>query len=115
MKTLLKIFAIAAALGLAPAAAMAQDNAAQPATATALPAQPQDASAPPLASGGEAPAPAEVAATTKAAAAPAATKPTVGVGMPDGRMGLQDQFTPIGEEASWFHNSILMPIMHDKI
>ncbi|WP_106640305.1 cytochrome c oxidase subunit II [Allosphingosinicella vermicomposti] len=111
MKTLLKVIAIAAAFGLAPSAAMAQTNEAAPAAATALPAQPADASQPPLASGGKAPSDATVAATTQAAAAPTPTAPEPGVGQPDGRMGLQDQFTPIGEEASWFHNVILMPVI----
>ena len=26
-------------------------------------------------------------------------------------MGFQDQFTPIGEEAAWFHNVILLPVI----
>jgi cytochrome c oxidase subunit 2 len=34
--------------------------------------------------------------------------PTPGIGEPDGRMGLQDQFTPIGEEAAAFHNGPLL-------
>ena len=34
--------------------------------------------------------------------------PTPGIGMPDGRMGTQDQFTPIGREASAFHNNWLL-------
>jgi cytochrome c oxidase subunit 2 len=45
-------------------------------------------------------------------AAPAATfdhAPAVkGIGMPDGRMGLQDQFTPVGREAAAFHNNWLL-------
>jgi len=110
MNALLKIVAIAAAFGIVPTAAMAQDNATQPAAQT-LPAQPQEASAPPLASGGEAPADATVANTTQAAAAPTPTAPEPGVGQPDGRMGLQDQFTPIGEEAAWFHNQLLLPVI----
>jgi cytochrome c oxidase subunit 2 len=36
--------------------------------------------------------------------------PTPGIGMPDGRKGLQDQFTPIGREASTFHDYVLLPI-----
>ncbi len=34
--------------------------------------------------------------------------PTPGIGMPDGRMGLQDQFTPVGREAAAFHNNWLL-------
>jgi cytochrome c oxidase subunit 2 len=33
----------------------------------------------------------------------------VGIGQPDGRWQLQNQYTPIGREAAWFHNWILMP------
>jgi hypothetical protein len=33
------------------------------------------------------------------ARSPRATAPSVGIGQPDGRAGIQDQFTPIGEEA----------------
>ncbi len=36
--------------------------------------------------------------------------PTPGVGQPDGRKGLQMQVTPIGEEASAFHNNWLLPL-----
>jgi cytochrome c oxidase subunit 2 len=60
------------------------------------------------------PAPAADAATANSvadnAAAPAfpRTAPTPGIGQPDGRLGLQDQVTPIGHEAYWFHENILM-------
>ncbi len=119
MKNLLKIFAIAAAFGLAPAAGYAQEsNAAasttQPAApvaapaGTAIPAQPQTVSDPAIANiTGEEPSDASVANSTMAARA----VPEPGVGQPDGRMALQDQFTPIGEEAAWFHNAILMPVI----
>jgi len=36
--------------------------------------------------------------------------PTPGIGEPDGRKGLQDQVTPIGREASAFHNNWLLTI-----
>ena len=49
------------------------------------------------------------AATTKAPA-PAEVVPTPGIGMPDGRIGLQDQVTPIGNEAANFHNHWLVPL-----
>jgi cytochrome c oxidase subunit 2 len=59
-------------------------------------------------------APAATAAPA-AVAAPAAAfsyaAPTPGIGMPDGRMGLQDQVTEVGREAAWMHDIILMPIM----
>lgn len=114
MNALFKIVAIAAAFGLAPAAAMAQDTATAPAAqaspptaAVGLPAQPQDASQPPIVTTGEEPSEATVAQTVDVPA----TAPTPGVGQPDGRMGLQDQFTPIGEEAAWFHNQLLLPVI----
>ena len=34
--------------------------------------------------------------------------PTPGIGEPDGRKGIQDQVTPIGEEAAAFHNNWLL-------
>ena len=39
------------------------------------------------------------------------TAPTPGIGQPDGRYGLQDQVSPIGAEALWFHDIILMPLI----
>jgi cytochrome c oxidase subunit 2 len=102
MKTILKLAAVAAAFGMAPAAIHA------------APAAPAATAAPAAA---PAPAPADTAApATSNAAAPAAaaqplTAPTPGIGQPDGRYGLQDQVTPIGEEASWFHNVILLPLI----
>ena len=130
MKSLLKIIAAAALAGLAPVAASGQAAPAQPTPApaatqaapapapgqaapapggpapTATPpggAQPADVSAPDAPSGR--PSDAAVAQTT--AASDATAEP--GIGQPDGRWKLQDQFTPIGEEAAWFHNWILMP------
>lgn len=119
MKTLLKIIAVAAAFGLAPAAAMAQPASGArpvpvtqqavpdtlPGTGVEVPPQPGAVSDPAVANiAGEEPADAEVAQTT---IAPVSPQP--GIGQPDGRMNLQDQFTPIGEEAAWFHNVILLP------
>jgi cytochrome c oxidase subunit 2 len=126
MKTLLKIFAVAAALGLTPASALAQ--AAQPAPTAQQPqmkgappsdaisaqsqarggAQPEEISQPGLANPtGEEPSDAQVAQSTAAAR----TSPVVGIGQPDGRMGIQDQVTPIGRQAAWFHNILLMPLI----
>ncbi|HEY0628562.1 MAG TPA: cytochrome c oxidase subunit II [Sphingomicrobium sp.] len=86
-----------------------------PATATA---QGTEAAAP--ASGAPAaPAPAGVPADAAATPAPAATpaapaidhvEPTPGIGVPDGRMGLQDQFTEVGEQAASFHNNWLLTL-----
>ena len=126
MKTLFKIVAVAAAFGLTPVAAMAQAPQqvlpAQPkeelvpvaknapptdavsAASQAAPAQPQDVSA----AGNTAPETANVAA---AAPAVARATPTPGLGQPDGRMGVQDQVTEIGQEAAWFHNAILLPVI----
>lgn len=118
MKTLFKLLAVAAALGLAPAAGHAQAPAPQSAQTAApptdaisaqsqaQPAQPEQSSDPALATiPGEEPSDATVAN----AAFQSTARPELGVGQPDGRMALQDQFTPIGEEAAWFHNWILMP------
>lgn len=120
MNTLLKIIAVAAALGLAPAAASAQPaSGARPVPITEqavperlpgqpqieVPAQPGAVSDPAQATlTGEEPADATVAQTT---IAPVSPQP--GIGQPDGRMNLQDQFTPIGREAASFHNYILLP------
>src|SRR3712207_878369 len=139
MKTLLKIFAVAAALGLTPAAVIAQ--AAQPAPASAAAAtpapaantaasqqlkgappsdaisaesqarggaQPQEISQPGVANPtGEEPSDATVAQATMASR----TSPVVGIGQPDGRMSIQDQVTPIGRQAAWFHNVLLLPLI----
>ncbi|MBA3675929.1 MAG: cytochrome c oxidase subunit II [Sphingosinicella sp.] len=113
MKTLLKIIAVASAFGLIPASAIAQDaNLAQPKQELAAPvatggAQPQEVSPAAPVSAGEAPSDAQVEKATIASR----TAPTPGIGQPDGRMGVQDQVTPIGEEAAWFHNVILMPVI----
>lgn len=121
MKSLLKLVAIAAAFGLAPAA-MAQSPAApeaqpglQPsappsdaisAQSQAAPAQPAEASDPAVATiPNEAPSDSQVAQ----AISEATHSPVQGIGQPDGRMGLQQQFTPIGEEAAWFHDYIILP------
>jgi cytochrome c oxidase subunit 2 len=110
MKTLIKIIAVAAAFGLSPASALAQDNAAIAPNDT-LVAQPQLApvESPATANAAEA-APAGDAAATPAVATERAA-PVEGIGQPDGRMGLQDQFSPVGEDAAWFHDLVLMPVI----
>jgi cytochrome c oxidase subunit 2 len=42
--------------------------------------------------------------------APPTVAPTPGIGEPDGRMMLQNQVTPIGEEAATFHDYWLLPL-----
>ncbi|WP_350140012.1 cytochrome c oxidase subunit II [Parasphingopyxis sp.] len=37
--------------------------------------------------------------------------PVEAIGQPDGRLGLQDQFTEVGQQGADFHNYILMPII----
>jgi cytochrome c oxidase subunit 2 len=124
MKILLKLFAAAAVLGMAPAAASAQPGAPAPATASAPAApaqQPIDAIS---ANSQAAPAgPADVSANglqseaspsnaqIEAAPTGARSTPTPGIGQPDGGIHLQQQFTPIGKEASRFHNIILVPLI----
>ena len=93
MKTLLKFLVVAAALGLTPAAATAQ----------------QDSNAAPQAAASQT-APAGEAAK-KAIDPIDHAKPEAGIGMPDGRMGFQNQYTAIGEDALWFHDKMLMPII----
>jgi len=51
----------------------------------------------------------EAAANTAAAPAPVLA-PTPGIGVPDGRMGLQEQVTEIGREAATFHNVWLLTV-----
>jgi cytochrome c oxidase subunit 2 len=69
----------------------------------------------PAAAQSPAAAPTTVAATAAPAAAakpagPALVAPTPGIGQPDGRIGLQDQVTPIGNEAANFHDYWLVPL-----
>jgi cytochrome c oxidase subunit 2 len=64
-----------------------------------------------------APAANDNAATAPASPTPAAggyvpMAPTPGKGMPvDGRLGLQEQFSPIGDYGRWMHDGILMPLI----
>jgi cytochrome c oxidase subunit 2 len=106
MKRIGWAFALAAAW-LTPAAAQAP--ASPPATSTPAAAQPN--TAPPAGFAQNANKP--DAATATPAQEPVALPtmaPTPGVGEPDGRMGLQDQVSPIGHEAAGFHNNILLPL-----
>ena len=123
MKTLLKIFAVAAVLGMVPAGASAQQTATAPAAASnaatdqkaappsdaisaasqAAPAQPDQVSASNMGST-QPPANSHVASVASA-------RPTEGIGQPTDKLGFQPQVTPIGEEALWFHNYILLPLI----
>jgi cytochrome c oxidase subunit 2 len=128
MKTFLKIIAVAAAFGLAPAGASAQQTDGTAAQAAqngqtperVAPAAAQTAAPSPAVTGAPSEAStassANIIAPTSAAETPAGTpsystaiRPEQSVGQPDGRMGLQDQYSPIGREAAGFHNYILMP------
>jgi cytochrome c oxidase subunit II len=121
MKILFKLAAFAAAFGLASGAALAVTPGAPPGTTDSPTMTPP--AAPPAAAPAPAPAPAPALAANSAVAvapataaaptppAPPRTAPTPGIGQPDGRLGLQDQVSPIGQEALAFHNHILMPLI----
>ena len=102
MKNFLKLFAIAAAFGMAPAASLAAPAPA-PAPAASAPAAPAaSASATDHAANSAAP----------AVAAPAPAAPTAGIGQPvQGAYGLQDPVSPIGVRGLWFHDVILVPLI----
>ena len=103
-----------------PAAAPAPGVSAAPTTAPGgNPVDSPQAAATSAAAPGTAAPQADAAEPSAAAAAPGAAAgsytpmaPTEGKGMPvDGRLGLQEQYSPIGEEALFFHDAILMPII----
>ncbi|KTF70765.1 cytochrome c oxidase subunit II [Sphingomonas sp. HT-1] len=97
----LSFTSILLAAGLAFASpTVAQTTAAEPAAAVA-PAAPA-----------EPPAAAKVADPTVDAKGMPLTRPAPGVGQPvDRGISLQPQVTPTGEEAHWFHNTILLPLI----
>ena len=105
MKTFLKLFAIAAAFGMAPAAALAAPAPAAPATARS--AAPATASSAPAASDQSA----NSAAAAPAVAAPTPLAPANGFGQPEDRLGLQQPVSPIGVRGLWVHDWILMPLI----
>ena len=91
-----------AAAALTPGAAMAQaPAAAPPVTAAPAPATPAPAGAP-----------ADAAAPAAAPAAPGIdhVAPTPGIGVPDGRLGVQDQVTELGRQAASFHDNWLLTL-----
>ena len=97
------------AAGLAFAApALAQEPAAAPAAPAAAPAA-TDNSAAPVADNAAAPA---VADPTLDASGKPKTAPVAGIGQPtDGVYGIQEQVTPNGRTAHWFHDVILFPLI----
>jgi len=99
MKIFLKLFAIAAAFGMAPATALAAPSAPPaPATASSAPAASDH--------GGNS------AAAAPVVAAPTPTAPTPGIGQPTAEdYGLQQPVSPIGVRGLWFHDNILMPLI----
>jgi cytochrome c oxidase subunit 2 len=99
MKILPKLFAIAAAFGMVPAAALA---------APAAPAAPAPTSASASAAADHA---ANSAAAVPAMAAPAPLAPSADIGQPVDRLGLQPPVTPLGDRGLWFHNYILVPLI----
>jgi cytochrome c oxidase subunit 2 len=125
MKTPLKLILAAAAFALAPAAALAIAPGAPPGTtdapdagpaqmpidsisanSQAAPAQPEAMNLDPGNRSVEEPSNAQVLSSS-----PARTAPDAAVGQPTGFAGFQPQVTPIGQEALWFHNWILMPVI----
>lgn len=113
-----------AAQGQTPANPSAQEQAASAATGPAAPSGVGSSAATPAGPNAAATNPsatpaAGTDATGASAVAPGATPaapafdhaaPTPGIGMPDGRLGLQDQFTPVGREASAFHDNWLLAL-----
>jgi cytochrome c oxidase subunit II len=96
-----------AAAGLTPAAAQA------PATSPAPAQMSHDHSAMATPPAGTAQNPGQPDAAQPPAVVPGSVGhalPTPGIGEPDGRKGIQMQVTPIGEEASHFHNNWLLPL-----
>jgi len=109
MKIFLKLFAIAAAFGMAPAAALAAPAPVAPASAAPAP-----ASAAPAAAANSAAASdhgSNSAAAAPPVAAPTPAVPTAGYGQPEDRYGLQTPVSPIGLRGLWFHDKILVPLI----
>ena len=89
-----------AAAGLTPVVASAQ---------APQPAQPQAISAPAATAPAAAtPVPADAAAAAAPAPSIDYAAPTPGIGVPDGRKGIQDQVTALGQQAASFHNNWLL-------
>src|SRR5204863_10199013 len=93
-----------AAAGLTPAAAQTPASSTSPTAAAAVPAATPPAGTAQDASKPDAAQPAIVYGSVGHAI------PTPGIGEPDGRKGIQEQVTPIGQEAVGFHNNWLLPL-----
>lgn len=108
---MLGLTSIVLAAGLALGAPLHAQNSAAPAAPT-----PEAATAPaavpaPAAAPAAAPTPAVADPTLDAAGQPL-LKPAPTIGVPQDRLfGLQEQVTPNGREAHWFHNWVLMPLI----
>lgn len=116
MKILTKFLAVAAAFGLGSGAAFAADAppAAPAPTVTQAPAPAATPAPAPNAgvpTGDTVAAVTDQATQTKASDYVSPVSPQPNIGMPDGRMGIQEQVTPIGQEAQTFHDYILMPVI----
>ena len=120
MKTSLKLILAAAAFALAPAAALAQAapaprrRAGRARRPDAARRDQRQVAGRARAAGGDEPARSRRGGPSNAsvlASSPARTAPDAAVGQPTGAMGFQPQVTPIGQEALWFHNWLLMPII----
>ena len=106
-------------IGLAVAGVFAAGSVALAQTPAAAPAAVPAKTAAPAAVAPIAPAPDVAVPVAKAAAAAAPVAgsytpmlPTPGKGMPvDGRYGLQQQFSPIGDYGQWMHDDILIPLI----
>ena len=100
----IKGLAVSIALATAGTAALAAPTPAAPAPAA------EAVAAPAAAPAAEASAPAADAAAVVGSYVP--MKPTPGKGMPiDGGIGLQDQYSPLGEYGAWIHDGVLLPII----
>jgi cytochrome c oxidase subunit 2 len=78
------------------------------AAAGLTPAAAQTPASPPNPTSASAAAPASMAPPAVVPGSVGHMVPTAGVGEPDGRMGIQDQVTPIGREAKAFHDNWLL-------
>jgi cytochrome c oxidase subunit 2 len=94
-----------AAAGLTPAAAQAPATSPAPTQTTAA----APAATPPAGTA-QNPGTPDAAQPAVMEHGPGHMMPTPGIGEPDGRKGIQMQVTPIGEEASAFHNNWLLPL-----
>lgn len=113
MKILTRFLAVAAAFGLGSGAAIAADApAAAPAPMVTAAPTPEATPAPAAETVAPAPAPATTAATPKETPTYVSpVSPRTDVGVPDGRMGIQEQVTDLGADAKFFHDWILMPVI----